>query len=241
MPDYDPSEEVDAEELALGRWPSLLRALKMALIKGSVRRILMMCVNVEYVLGMRALMTSDEQIPRQPSEIIELLEGFEAEHPDLLGRLTLALERALATSPFWWVSYVRLVGRANFDPVELGACAGIARAHAGSPQEHQEITAIIHHCWSMLLGQWPVPEVRALPQRGDPTLLARIITATEQVQLNWRSLGLRPVVNQDLAVRWIDHAKWVAWVRLANTLDGKINGHAVLRLQSDGLFRLVRS
>lgn len=232
--------EVDAEGLAVGRWPALLRALKNALTRGPVRFNLEMCVVIEHELGLRPLVTSSDQMPRQPEEIIELLNEHEDEHPDLICRFVPALERALAFSPYWWLSYIDTVGRANFDPVQLGACVGICRRYATEPSEHTRITSIIFWVLECLVGQYPVPEIRELPRTGDPTLTTRIIQQIETIQLNWRSIGLRPVVNSDLTVRWEDERCWVAWVRLADIKTGVITPRCVLRLRSDGLFRLVR-
>lgn len=233
--------EVDAEALALGRWPALLRALKNALTRGPVRRNLELCIVIEHELGLRPLVTSSEQMPRQPEEVIELLNEYEDEHPHLIGRFVPALERALACHPYWWLSYVESVGRANFDPVELGACAGICRRYANEPSEHTRITSVFFWALECLVGQYPVPEIRELPRTGDPTLTARIIQQIETLQLNWKSLGLRPVVTSDLAVRWEGNHHWIAWVRLAHAKTGMITPRCVLRLRSDGLFRLVRS
>jgi hypothetical protein len=235
------SWEVDAEGLTLGRWPSLMKSLKAALTRGPVRFNLELCVVIEHELGLRPIVTSADQMPRRPEEIIELLMQYEDEHPHLICRFAPALERALACYPYRWLSYIDTVGRSNFDPVELGACAGICRRYATEPTEHTRITAIIFWVLECLIGQYPAPEIRELPQRGDPTLRAQIIQKIEAIQLNWKKLGLRPVVTSDMVVRWEDGRCWVVWVRLANTKTGVITPRCVLRLRSDGLFRLIRT
>ncbi len=233
--------EVDADALALGRWPSLLLSLKSALTRGPVRRNLELCVVIEHELGLRPLVTSSSQIPRQPGEVIHLLNAYDYEHPHLISSFVPAMERALACYPYWWLAYVESMGLANFDPIELGACAGICRRYSNAPTEHTRTTAVIYWVLECLIGQYPIPEIRELPQRGDPTLRAQIIQKVEAVQLNWKKLGLRPVITSDLAVRWEDTHCWIAWVRLAHTKTGVITPRCVLRLRSDGLFRLFRS
>jgi len=91
-----------------------------------------------------------------------------------------------------------------------------------------------------LLGKRPIPEIGEHPRTGDPTFSVQIAHLTEQVQVNWRSLGLRPVLNQKLVVRRDQGRGWVAWIELAEAKAGKIHPHSVLQLLENGHFRLLR-
>jgi hypothetical protein len=241
--DHHEPWELDAEAQARGRWSPLLLSLNAGLkqnIDGHYREVLTLCLAIEHELGLRPVVTASSTMPRLPDEIIDLLVDYDHHHADRIGCFVFGLERALACIPQVWLSYVDKVGRANFDPVELGACAGICRRFASTPEEHRRITAIIYWVLQCMLGQFPVPEFREHPRRGDPTLTVRITQKIEAVELNWKKLGLRPVVNSDMVLRWADSESWVAWVRLANMRTGKISKHSYLRLKSSGQFQLLR-
>jgi hypothetical protein len=68
----------------------------------------------------------------------------------------------------------------------------------------------------------------------------QIAHTIEQVQINWRSLGLRPVLNRKMVVRRDETREWVAWIELAQTGTGRINENSVLQLRENGRFRLLR-
>jgi hypothetical protein len=71
-------------------------------------------------------------------------------------------------------------------------------------------------------------------------LTVRIAHAVEQVQVNWRSLGLRPVINRQMVVRRDENRGWVAWIDLVETKSEKLHPHSVLQLFENGHFRLLR-
>ncbi|MEN9866393.1 MAG: hypothetical protein RL748_1983 [Pseudomonadota bacterium] len=237
--DHHEPWELDAEAQARGRWKSLLISLKAAL-SPKKRDVLTLCVAIEHELGLRPVVTASSTMPRFPDEIIKLLADYNNHHANRIGCFVFGLERALACVPCVWLSYVGRVGRANFDPVELGACAGICRRFADTPEEHRQITGIIHWVLQCMLGQYPIPEFREHPQRGDSTLTVSITQKIEAIQLNWKKLGLRPVVNSDTVLRWTDTENWVAWVRLADMRTGKITKQSCLKLKSSGQFQLIR-
>lgn len=237
--DHHEPWELDAVAQARGRWKILLVSLNTAL-SPKKRDVLTLCVAIEHELGLRPVVTASSTMPRFPDKIIELLADYDRNHADLAGRFVFGLERALACVPCVWLSYVGKVGRANFDPVELGACAGICRRFATTEEEHRQITGIIYWTLRCMLGQYPIPEFREHPRRGDPTLTVQITQKIEAIQLNWRKLGLRPVVNSETVLRWIDSESWVAWVRLANTRTGEITKQSCLQLKSSGKFQLIK-
>lgn len=237
--EYHEPWELDAETQARGRWKILLLSLNTAL-SPKKRDVLTLCVAIEHELGLRPVVTASSTMPRFPDKIIDLLADYDRNHADLAGRFVFGLERALACVPCVWLSYVGKVGRANFDPVELGACAGICRRFANTAEEHRQITAIIYWVLQCMLGQYPIPEFSEHPRRGDPTLTVSITQKIEAIQLNWKKLGLRPVVNSETVLRWADTESWVAWVQLANMCSGKISKHSYLRIKSSGQFQLLR-
>lgn len=233
------NEHGSAKSLEAGRWPLLLQAFEDGLNQESPPRVMDMCFHVEVELGLHYLLDPDFRLPRPPDRILELLQEVEREHFGRIEVFVPRLERALAASPTWWIDYVENCGFSVFDPVELGAAAGIARRYAEGPKEHRRIVKIIHQCWCRLLGQCSVPEIREHPRTGDPTLTVQIARAVESVQINWRSLGLRPLLNRQMVVRR-DASGWVAWIELAYAQSGRIHPHSVLQLQENGRFRLLR-
>ncbi len=236
----DESWEVDVEALACGRWPVLIRALKAALTRGTLKSRFELCLVIANELGLRSLLSRETQALPQPEDLLQMLRSYERNNPSQLWRLVPALERALASRPMWWIHYVEVSGLSTFDPVELAACCGIARREADTPKAHRGITRIIHHCMTTLLGQFPIPEIQELPRQGEPTLHLDIVRAIEGVQLNWRALGLRPATTPDLVVRWSPDKQWIAWVRLKHFKTGNLHPHAFLRLTQSGQFRLLR-
>ena len=238
--DEETNQQGSAKSLEAGRWLMLRRAFEAGLTKEQPMRILELCVQFELELGLYYLLDPDFRVPRQPDRVVELLHEIECEHFDRIAVLVPRLERALAVSPTWWCHYVESCGISTFDPVELGACAGIARRYAEGPQEHRRIVRIVHQCWASLLGERPIPEIREHPRTGDPTLTVQIAHVAEQVQVNWRSLGLRPVINRQMVVRRDENRGWVAWIDLAEAKTGNIHPHSVLQLFENGHFRLLR-
>jgi hypothetical protein len=238
--DEETNEQGETQFIEAGRWPILFKGFEDGLSKESPPRIMDLCFQVEIELGLHYLLDSDFRLPRQPDRIMELLREVEAEHFGRIPLFVSRLERALAVSPSYWCRYVESCGLSAFDPGELGAAAGIARRYALGRSEHRRVVRIIHQCRASLLGQHPIPEIREHPRTGDPTLTVQIVQAVEQVQVNWRTLGLRPVVNRQLVVRRDENRGWVAWVELAETKTAKIHPHSVLQLFENGHFRLLR-
>jgi hypothetical protein len=77
-------------------------------------------------------------------------------------------------------------------------------------------------------------------QRDHPTLILEIIRALEQIELNWKALGLISVINDLLTVWWDEQARWTDFIKLFQTKTGEIPPYASLRLPGDGTWQIVR-
>lgn len=236
--------DVDAPGLARARWVRVVHAIGDALEDFDCEDYPFFSLNLEAELGLRPVIYSADLSyrPKPPVEWARLLSEYEREHEEVLCLVVPKLERALAAKPERWLRYVREMGCACFDPVELSACAAVARlyAHGLPPKTFSEINALLRWCWDCLLGVRPIPWVSQAPERGDHTLILDIINAVSRVELNWRSLALSPVINDQLVVRWDQFERWTAWVRLVRGRSGEIAPNAVLRIRSDNTWRLVR-
>ena len=239
----DNLNETDSDGLALARWSSAVGAIRDALSNLDFEEYVNLSRNLEIELGLRAVVDAQSARPIDDEEWISILMNYEENHSRVLHTVVPRLERALASSPERWVNYVNKIGRSCFDPVELASCAAIAKSFADDTlaEVHVKINQLILWSWDCLLGQRPIPQVRQFPQQDHPTLHLVIIRAIEKVELNWRSIGLRPIITNSMTVRWASESEsWTAWIQLAHIQTGIINPNAVLRLNSDGFWRILR-
>jgi hypothetical protein len=240
----DEDDDIDSVGLARARWGCVVDALIEALKNSVPEERARISLWMEIELGIReiatALRSTGSSATREQWEGV--FRHYETECEDILPALTLRLERVLATMPGRWVAYVRDLGRSCFDPAELGAGVAIARSFLEEDPTNvgEELLRLLHWSWDCVLGQRPVPSIREFPARQYPRTGLEIIKAVEQVEVNWRALGLRPVINRDMALRWDEHERWTAWLRMVSAKSGEISPYAVLRLRSDGAWRIVR-
>lgn len=236
-------DQIDLVGLAEARWLRVIHTLLKSAEECDGDYRARLALRIELELGLRSLLdladSADE--PASIEALVREVERFGDKHPEFMAPVVLALERALAGCPAEWLNYVERNGRAAFDPVDLASAAAIARSHLapGAP-DHRRVVAILHWCWDALLGQRPVPFVRAAIQHGHPTIILDVIKEIERLEVNWESLGAIPIVDGNLAVRWDEYERWTAFVRLSLLSDGRISRDRVLRLRSDGVWRIVR-
>ena len=232
----------DHDGLALARWPSAVNAIHDALTNADHEIYVSLSRILEVELGLRSVVDTKNNKPIDVEDWESILIDYEANHGKALYIVVPRMERALASVPQRWVRYVDEIGRSCFDPVELAACAAVAKRFANEPlaELHVKINSLIIWAWDCLLGQRPIPQVRQLPRRDHPNLILLIIRAIHAVELNWAAIGLRPIIDDDLTVRWGESETWTAWVKLVHTNTCKINPHAVLRLQSNKFWRILR-
>lgn len=237
--------DIDLIGLAEARWLRLVHALlKFDEQESNRDQRARLALQIELELGLSSIMDLPDRTeePTHIQELIRTLELFVESNPGFLAALVMRLERAFAAFPHAWLDYVKENGRACFDPAELAACAATAKNHtAPGAADHKRVLALIHWSWDALLGQRPVPFVQVAVRHGHPTVILDVIKAIEDIEVNWASLGLRPIINRDLALRWDQFERWTAFVKLIQTDTGKISSHTSLRLRSDGIWRIVRS
>lgn len=240
----DECDDIDSAGLARARWLCLVDALMNALRSLKSEDYERLSFQIEIEMGLRHVvpLTKYDKYVTPVSRWELTFERYEDEHADFFPVLVPRMERALATQPIRWLAYVNGMGRACFDPAELSSCAAVAKIFADGLPNHvsEEVIRILHWSWASVLGQKPVPLVREVPLRGHPTVILEIIGGVERIETNWKSLGLTPVVNAETVVRWDEHERWTAWIKLARIKNGKITPTAALRLRSDGLWRIVR-
>ena len=240
----DECDDIDAAGLARARWLLLVDALMTALRSLKAEDYERLSYQIEIEMGLRHVvpLTKYDKYVTPVSRWELTFERYEDEHADFFPVLVPRMERALATQPIRWIAYVNGMGRGCFDPAELSSCAAVAKKFSDGLPNHvsADVIRILHWSWECLLGQKPVPLVRELPRRGHPTVILEIIGGVERVELNWKALGMTPVVNAETVVRWDEHERWVAWVKMVRTKTGKPTSAAALRLRSDGVWRIVR-
>jgi len=237
-------DETDEAGLAKARWLIVADAIRDALENSDPEDSRTLSRHLELELGLRPIFNFwDSDYEFVPSGAwMSLLFDYAEADDEMLCFIVPRIERALATSPKRWLAYVHETGRACFDPVELSVCVAIAkRATESNSPEHNALNTLLHWCWECVLGQRPIPHVRQAPQRNYPTLILNIIRHVEKIELNWPSLGLAPVINDEIVVRWDEFERWVAFIKLVNTDTGKISPDVSLRLRSDGLWRVVNN
>lgn len=241
---HDECDDIDSAGLARARWLCLVYALLDALRNLESDDYKRLSMQIELEMGLRRVVPiSEGEKYFTPVTYWELkFNRYGEEHEDFFPVLVPRMERALATQPIQWLAYVNGMGRACFDPAELSSCAAIAKNFADGLPNHvsSEVIRILHWSWACVLGQKPVPLVREVPRRGHPMIILEIIGEVERIELNWKSLGMTPVVNAETVVRWDEHERWVAWVKLVRMRTGKIAPNDALRLRSDGVWRIVR-
>ena len=232
----------DQDGLALARWPAAVNAIHDALSNADHEIYVSLSRILEVELGLRAVVDRKINKPLDIEEWVARFIDYEANHGKALYLVVPRIERALASVPNRWLRYVDEMGRSCFDPVELAACAAVAKRFSDEPlaEVHVKINAIIIWAWDCLLGQRPIPQIRQLPRRDHPNLMLLIIRAIHEVELNWTAIGLRPIITDDLTVRWGESGTWTAWVKLVHINSNKLNSHAVLRLQSNNFWRILR-
>lgn len=236
----DESWDVDGPGLAIARWRPVVDVIEAVFREGSIDDQLSLCLAVEIELGLRPLVTMRSQVVLVPDEIKVLLRSYETEHAGQLAVFVPALERALAAVPALWIQYIDRVGRACFDPIDLAAAAAVARRYADGPAIQREITRIVFGALECVAGQYPIPVVREAPRRGYPTLILDVTRMVSALEVNWKGLGLRPVIDTDMVVRWPTPDQWVAWVRVVRFKSGHRHPSCALRIRSNGQFRFVR-
>lgn len=235
-------DQIDETGLAKARWPRIRAAIRDALENSDHDDYTALSQRLELELGLRSIFkfTEPDYEPIPPEDFIAMVAEYARKQEHMICFVVPRLERALAASPTRWLAYVKATGRDCFDPTELTVCIAIAkRACEPLSSEHVAINALLHWCWDCILGQRPIPLVRQAPQRGHPTLILEIIRGIEQIELNWKALGLTPVINDLLAVRWDEQERWTAFIKLI-TKSGEISPYASLRLRGDGIWRIVR-
>jgi hypothetical protein len=241
---HDEYDDIDSVGLARARWLCLVDALLDALRNLESEDYDKLSRQIEIEMGLRHVVPPFEREKYfTPVTYWELkFKRYGEDHEDFFPVLVPRMEFALATQPTRWLAYVQELGRACFDPAELSACAAVAKNHAEGLPAYVSvgIIQILHWSWDCVLGRRPVPCVREVPRRGHPTIVLEIIGGVERIETNWKSLGLTPVVNAETVVRWDEHERWTAWIKLVRTKTGKITTTAALRLRSDGLWRIVR-
>lgn len=238
-------DDIDVVGLAEARWLRILHALlKFDEQESDNDQRTRLALQIELELGLCSLLDLPDRTeePAYIQELVRASETFVDSNPEFLAALVMRLERAFAAFPQAWLDYVAENGRASFDPVELAACSAIAKNHtAPCAADHKRILAIIHWSWDALLGQRPVPFVQNARRHGHPTVILDVIRAIEDIEVNWASLGLSPIINRDLALRWDQFERWTAYVKLIVAATGQISPDKSLRIRSDGVWRIVRT
>lgn len=241
----DELDDIDSAGLAKARWSCVTDSLLEALKNSDPSDVQYLTLHLRIELGLQdvAAVFRDPGACPTTEQWGGIFAHYERDCEDLLPVFVPRLERALATQPGRWVAYVRSLGRSCFDPVDLSACVGIARRHVREdslPHVGEELLRLLHWAWDCVLGQRPVPLIREFPARHYPRTGLEIIKAVEQVEVSWRAIGLRPVINRDMALRWDEHERWTVWLRMVSAKSGEISPYAVLRPRSDGAWRIVR-
>jgi hypothetical protein len=235
-------EYITEKQLAQARWIRICDALRLALEEMNREHAAALSWRLEFELGLRSIFTINDSDyhPTSAADWMELLSLYADSYEDLICYFVPRLERAFAGCPRQWLDYVNETGRSCFDPVELSACIAIAKNEATPfSREHRDLNQLLHWCWECVFGQYPIPVVRELPRRGHPTLILDIIKAIDGIELNWKSIGLTPIINKDMAIRWDDHERWTAFIKLMEIKTGQISADSSIRIRSDGLWRLV--
>lgn len=234
--------EVDSDGLAVARWLRILHALRDALAESDEPSRCRLALAVEHELGLRSVLdiAASLEEPIGAAELIDMLTEFGDAYSHFLPVVVPRLERALATFPAAWIAYVRETGCVAFDPTELAGCCAIAKTNAEpGAKEHIAINALLASSVELILGRQPIPLVRSARLDEHPTIILDVVREISRIELNWRSLGLTPVIDKRFALRWDEHERWTAFVPLASTTTGKTT-EQILRLRSDGAWRLVR-
>jgi hypothetical protein len=234
--------DFDHEGLSAARWLRLFHTITEVLNDAEEPHRSQLALFLEIELGLRSVLdiARSQEEPLPAAELLGQLEEFADGHTECLSLVVPRIERALATQPPVWLKYILETGRACFDPTELAACAAIAKDNAvpGAP-EHLAVNAIMEWAVETVLGQLPIPVVRSARFAENPTVILDVIREVGKVELNWRSLGLTPVIDKTFALRWDEAERWTAFVRLMSAVNGKISRDRILRLRSDGLWRIV--
>lgn len=237
-------DDIAETALAKARWLRICDELRQAFEEMDRRDFIALSWRLELELGLRSIFTINDPDyqPITAEDWMEMLGLYADSYEDLICYFVPRLERALASFPSRWLNYVHQTGRSCFDPVELSACIAIAK-HETEPfsSDHTELNRMLHWCWDCVLGQHPMPVVRELPRRGHPTLILDIIKAVDQIEVNWKSMGLTPVINKEMAIRWDAQERWTAFIKLIEIKTGEISTDNSLRVRSDGTWRLVKS
>ena len=236
-------DDIDIIGLAEARWIKITHALlnfdEHAIDDYQRARLAM---EIELELGLRSILDLPigTEEPAHIQELVRTVENFVEAHPSFLAKIVMRLERAFAIFPKAWLNYVEENGRACFDPAEIAACAATAKnnSEAGAG-EHKRIQALLHWSWDALLGQRPIPFVQVAAQHGHPTVILDVVKGIQDIQVNWTAMNYIPVINRDLALRWDESERWIAFVKLMIVSTGKISRFKVLRVRSDRVWRIV--
>lgn len=236
--------DIDYEGLAVARWLKILHAVGDALNEATEPQRTRLLLALEVELGLRSVLdvarSLEEPVPA--TELLDLLVQFAEANHNRLHAVVPRLERALATLPEHWLAYVQETGRACFDPTELaGACALAKDAADSHDRVHGRINAIMAWAIESIIGQRPLPTVRHARFNEHPTLVLDIIREVGKIEINWASLGLTPVIDQAMVVRWDAHERWTAFLKLASVHTGEISRNRALRVRSDGVWVVLRT
>lgn len=236
--------DIDYEGLAVARWLRILEAVSNALNDAITTERTRLLLALEMELGLRSVLdvARGQEEPISASDCIDLLVQFADANPEHLHAVVPRLERALATLPEQWLAYVQATGRACFDPTELaGACAIAKDAAAVNDRVQPRINALMAWAIDSVIGPRPLPAVRHARFHEHPTLVLDIIREVAKIEINWASLGLTPVINQAMVVRWDAHERWTAFIKMASVHTGEISRSRALRIRSDGDWVVLRT
>lgn len=236
--------EIDYEGLAAARWLRAYHAVSEALDATTAWGKTQLTLALEMELGLRSVLdvARAREEPISIAELLQLLREFAEANTEHLHLVVPRLERALARLPEAWVNYVNETGRACFDPAELAGCCAIAKdaAEFNAPV-HKAINALMTWSIDSVVGQRPIPEVRFARQHEHPTIILDVVREIGKIELNWDSLGLVPVINRAMVIRWDANERWTAFVKLASPHAGTISRSKALRIRSDGQWVIIKT
>lgn len=236
--------DIDHEGLAAARWLRVFHAVSDTLDTTTAWGRIQLLLALEMELGLRSVfdVAFAHEEPISANDLLDLLREFAESNPESLHVVVPRLERALATLPEQWLTYVLETGRACFDPTELAGCCAIAKdaAESNAPV-HKAINAMLTWSIDCVVGQRPLPAVRCARLDEHPTLILDIVRQVGKIEINWGSLGLTPVINDAMVVRWDAHERWTAFIKLASAHTGAISRDRALRIRSDGDWVILKT